>query len=135
MGILKILNIKIFSYSWLFYIIRDIQNTFLFKILTFLQKSFAGFLAFWIFFLFAVFLLFKIKKSFIFRFLFKIFDFLLYTSVGDLYILNPLQCVSSIGILDSESLSCLPCKQLTCILITYLDSESLGSYKYIVLWM
>ena len=35
------------------------------------------------FFLFAVFLL--------FRFLLKIFDFLLYTSLGDLYILNPLK--------------------------------------------
>ena len=41
------------------------------------------------FFIFAIFLLFKIKKSFICRFLLKIFDFLLYTSLGDLYILNP----------------------------------------------
>ena len=44
------------------------------------------------FFIFAVFLLFKIEKSFICRFLFKIFDFLLYTSLGDLYILNPPKC-------------------------------------------
>ena len=40
-------------------------------------------------FFFAVCLLFKIEKSFIFRFLFKIFDFPLYTSLGDIYILNP----------------------------------------------
>ena len=44
------------------------------------------------FLLFAVFLSFKIEKSFICRFLFKIFDFLLYTSLGDLYILNPPKC-------------------------------------------
>ena len=44
------------------------------------------------FFLFAVFLLFKIKKSFICRFQFEIFNFLLYTSLGDLYILNLLKC-------------------------------------------
>ena len=40
-------------------------------------------------------LLFKIQKSFICRFLFKIFDFLLYTSLGDLYILNPPKCYMS----------------------------------------
>ena len=38
--------------------------------------------------------------------------------------------MADIGILNSKSLSCLPHKWLTCILITYLDSESLGSYKY-----
>ena len=33
-----------------------------------------------------------IEKLFTCRFLFEIFDFLLYTSLGDLYILNPPKC-------------------------------------------
>ena len=53
------------------------------------------------FFFFAVSLLFKIEKSFICSFLFKIFDFLLYTSLADLYILKPPKCWACVDLRGS----------------------------------
>ena len=66
------------------------------------------------FFPFAVFLLFKIEKSFICRFPFKIFDFLLYTSLGDLYILIPPSVIFCLPFLELNDVIC-DYKQQTCI--------------------